>query len=619
MTEQQAHQLRRSIKKLKKEGFRRVTILRSIEEIEAATIERTPLWNDRRSETGPFDIIGDVHGCYLELTKLLRELGYGVDEAAHSTKHPEGRRAIFVGDLVDRGPASPDVLRLVMSMVESGAAFCVPGNHDIKLKRKLDGRDVSLTHGLAETMDQLASEPPEFIDRVRTFIDGLISHLVFDGGALVVAHAGMKQAFQGRASGRVRDFALFGETTGETDEFGLPVRYNWAAEYRGDATVVYGHTPVPAAEWVNRTICIDTGCVFGGKLTALRYPEKELVQVPAERMYYEPVKPLIEAKPERPHDLLDIDDVQGKRGVETRLRGRVTIREENAAAALEVISRFAVDPRWLVYLPPTRSPSETCREGEFLEHPKECLEYFAKNGVPQVICEEKHMGSRAIVIVCRSEEAAAKRFGITGEGIGTIYSRTGRRFFDDHQLEAELLDRVRRTAEDTKLFERLESEWLCLDAELMPWSVKAQSLLREQYAPVGAASRSALAQAREALERCAERVPDAPALLERIEARRACADAYSDAYRRYCWPVDSITDLKLAPFHILASEGAVHTENDHRWHMETIAELCRSDPDLLHATAYEILDPSNQDSPARRRTGGRPSRIAAERAWSSNR
>src|SRR5690606_12867937 len=262
----------------------------------------------------------------------------------------------FVGDLVDRGPKSPAVLRLVMAMVREGTALCVPGNHEIKLKRKLDGRDVRLTHGLAETMEQLEHEPAEFIDEVKAFIDGLVSHYVLDDGKLVVAHAGMKGAFQGRASARVREFALYGESTGETDEYGLPVRYNWAADYRGRARVVYGHTPVPSAEWLNKTICIDTGCVFGGSLTALRYPEKELVQVPARRAYYEPIKPLRPepaAVPQRAYgDLLDIEDVQGKRAIATRVHHTVTVREENAAAALEVMSRFAVDPRWLIYLPP---------------------------------------------------------------------------------------------------------------------------------------------------------------------------------------------------------------------------------------------------------------------------
>ena len=301
----------------------------------------------------------------------MTTLGYSVEKNGDGYRvgTPEGRKAIFLGDLVDRGPKIPEVLRLVMSMVEAGQALCVPGNHDMKLLQKLRGKDVKMAHGLADSVAQLEAEPPEFKSKVAEFLDGLISHYVLDDGKLVVAHAGMKEEMQGRGSGAIRSFALFGETTGETDEFGLPVRYNWAADYRGKASVVYGHTPIAEPQWLNRTVNIDTGCVFGGKLTALRYPEKEFVSVPAHRTYYEPVKPLVSAQPatalsqqHEQDDVLDIDDVIGKRIVETRLHGNLTIREENAIAALEVMSRFATNPKWLIYLPPTMSPSETSQQ-----------------------------------------------------------------------------------------------------------------------------------------------------------------------------------------------------------------------------------------------------------------
>src|SRR6266705_2733366 len=261
---QQAQQLHRSLRGMEREGFRHVHVLRSLEDVEAAVIERQPLWNNLKHEHGPFDIIGEVHGCFDELVELLRQLGHGVDASTFAVRPSNGRK-------------------LVMNAVASGVALCVPGNHDMKLMRELRGRDVQITHGLAESLAQLANEPEDLRKRVAEFIDDLVSHYVLDNGKLVVAHAGMKETMQGRGSGAVREFALFGETTGETDEFGLPVRYNWAAEYRGAAAVVYGHTPVPEPEWLNRTINIDTGCVFGGKLTALRYPEKELVSVPAKR------------------------------------------------------------------------------------------------------------------------------------------------------------------------------------------------------------------------------------------------------------------------------------------------------------------------------------------------
>lgn len=356
---QQRSQLQKSLRGLQREGFRRVHVLRTVEEIDVAEVHRTPLWTDRRADHGPFDVIGDVHGCYSELAELLAGLGYEIAADGVTVRAPEGRRAVFVGDYGDRGPDTPKVLKLVMAMVSAETAICLPGNHDIKLARKLKGRDVQITHGLAETLAQLEGESEEFRGQARDFLDKLVSHVVLDDGKLVVAHAGMKEAYQGRSSGRVRDFALFGETTGETDEFGLPVRLAWASDYRGKATVVYGHTPVAEPEWINNTINIDTGCVFGGRLTALRWPERQLVSISPSRTYYEPAKPLLpvdgtnSASAKRPAFLLDVDDVAGKRIVQTRLARTVTIREENAAAALEVMSRFAMDPRWLIYLPPT--------------------------------------------------------------------------------------------------------------------------------------------------------------------------------------------------------------------------------------------------------------------------
>ena len=602
---QQAEQLRRSLRGLKREGFRYVFVLNSPEEVEAVTIERVPLWTNLQHDHGPFDIIGDVHGCFDELVILLEHLGYEVETRADaaggtalSVTHPKGRKVVFLGDLVDRGPGVAKVLKLVMSMVADGVALCVAGNHESKLVRKLQGRNVQVSHGLAESLAQLEMESPAFRQEAVKFLDGLISHYVLDGGGLVVAHAGMKAEYQGRASARVRDFCLYGETTGETDEFGLPVRVNWAASYRGRAMVVYGHTPVMEPAWLNNTINIDTGCVFGGKLTALRYPEKELVSVPAARVYYEPERPLPDSAQtedlalpadDRAANLLDIDDVLGKRIVATRLRGNITIREENAAAALEVMSRFALDPRWLVYLPPTISPCDTSKLPNMLEHPSEVFAYYRNNGVSSVVCEEKHMGSRAIVVVGRGAAAIERRFGISGEDIGACYTRTGRRFFGDRSLEAHFLERVCAALTAAGLWAELETDWVVLDSELMPWSVKAQELLREQYAAVGVAARTNLTAAEAILQQTTARGIDTGDTLLRVEERLRLAQLYSDSYARYCWPVTSLADIRLAPFHLLASEGQLHTDKDHLWHMDVAARLCQADPALFQATKHKVV------------------------------
>jgi protein phosphatase len=592
----QRSQLHRALRGLEREGFRHVHVFRSPEEVEALSIARQPLWNNKKDLQGPFDLIGDIHGCHAELVQLLETLGYRVqrDDGAWRVEHPGGRKAVFLGDLVDRGPATPEVLRLVMSMVQSGSGLCVAGNHDVKLVRALRGKDVKKTHGLAQSLEQLAQEPEAFRRQAADFLDGLVSHYVFDGGRLVCAHAGLREEMHGRGSGKVRSFAMYGETTGETDEFGLPVRYNWAAEYRGRAMVVYGHTPVPEPEWLNNTICIDTGCVFGGRLTALRYPEKELVSVPAREQYYEPARPLAPKEPERlsaqhaADELLDLADVAGKRIVHTGLQRAITIREENATAALEAMSRFAVNPKWLIYLPPTMSPCETSRLPGLLEHPAEAFAHYRAQDVAQVVCEEKHMGSRAVVVVCRDEAVARERFGIEGEGAGIVYTRTGRRFFNDAPLEQALLARLRRAIDAAGFWDEFASGWFCFDCELMPWSAKAQELLRSQYAAVGAAARALLGAAKQAIEATHAAGLELGALRSRYAEKAELAQRYVDAYRHYSWPVRGLDDLRLAPFHLLASEAHTHFGRTHAWHMETLARLAACDAPWLVATAHRV-------------------------------
>jgi protein phosphatase len=595
----QLQQLRKSLRGLEREGIRYVFKLSTVEEVDSAAIERQPLWNNRKFEHGPFDIVGDVHGCIDELLELLSALGYLIEmrDGQYAVQPPEGRKLIFVGDLVDRGPGTPEVLRLVSSLVRAGQAFCIPGNHDVKLVKALRGRDVKLTHGLADSVRQLEKESQEFRQEMAKFLDGLISHYVFDDGKLVVAHAGLKESMQGRGSGAVREFALFGETTGETDEFGLPVRYNWAADYRGRALVVYGHTPQPEPLWLNNTVNIDTGCVFGGSLTALRYPEKEIVSVRARATYYESKRPFLAEEAQAPRsvqqafdDVLDLADVIGKRLVDTALLPRITIREENAIAALEVMSRFAIDPKWLIYLPPTMSPCETSREPSLLEHPQEAFSYYRHEGVPHVICEQKHMGSRAVVILCREESVSQRRFGVAAAGFGAVYTRTGRRFFNDDATESAFLLRMRDAAEASGLWSELATGWMCLDCELMPWSSKAQELLRQQYAPVGASGVAALRAEASLLAKASERIPGLDSLKEKTGRRLDALEHYVREYRQYCWPVKSLDDLKLAPFHLLASEGAVHTDKRHTWHMETLAKLCQADERLLLATPFQLVD-----------------------------
>ena len=602
--------LRRSIRNLKKEGFRFVYILNSQQEVDEAEIIRTKMWNNKKDVHGPFDIIGDVHGCYDELVLLLEKLGYAADSEAGMI-HPDGRIPVFLGDLCDRGPKNVEVLRLVMRMINSGRALAVPGNHDVKLVKYLLGKKVQITHGLDKTIEELEKEDESFVSEVREFLDGLVSHYVLDDGKLVVSHAGLKEKYIGRGSMKVRDFCLYGEATGEIDEYGLPVRLNWASEYRGRATVVYGHIPQLEVQSMNGTYCIDTGCVFGGKLTAYRYPERELVDVDALARYYTPVKPLSPVQ-SSVDDVLTVGDVQGRLYLNTGLMPGITVQENNAAAALEIMSRFAADPHWLIYLPPTMSPCETSPLDGFLEHPLEAFSYYRSRGVQNVVCEKKHMGSRAVIVLCHTEETARKRFGVSDGTRGIIYTRTGRHFFDEIALEKEVLDRLDRVLTESGFWKDFDTDWVCLDTELMPWSEKAQTLLSRQYAPVGRAGREGIAAAIAVLEETCRRpnrafdvVPNAsgqnvnPAdLLNRFKEKQASINGYVDAYREYCWKVDSVDDLRIAPFHLLACEGNLFSYEKHVWHMEKIRQYCTGIDPIFMATEYICVDTADESSVA---------------------
>lgn len=592
VVKRQSDQLRRSLRHLAKEGFRKVHILRSPDDVANATLTRTRLLNDRSDERGPFDAIGDVHGCRSELETLLTRLGYEIefDELSRpvDARHPEGRRVIFLGDLIDRGPDVVGVLRLAMGMVASGNALAVPGNHEAKLVRSLRGAKVTVSHGLEETLAQLAGESEQFRQQVATFCYDLVSHLVLDDGRLVVAHAGLKEQYHGRASGRVRAFALYGDTTGETDEFGLPVRYPWAQDYRGKAVVLYGHTPVPTVEWINNTACLDTGCVFGGALSAMRYPEREIVSVPAEQIWYEPIRPLVAEAAERAAGVLNLADVQGKLIIDTTVHGRVGIKEEQSAGGLETMSRWAADPRWLVYLPPTMSPPNTSAREGYLEHPDEAFGYFRDHGVTDVICEEKHMGSRAIVLVARD----AVRFGAPAGWRGVILSRTGRPFFEP-DLEQRMLGELDAALAAAGVWEELGSDWVLLDGEMMPWSIKTGDLIRDLYASVGAAGVVATAAASSVLARAAASGIDVSALSVRAATRADGIAGFRDAYRRY---VGDPGEVRFAPFQVLAAGDATFETRDHGWHLAIADRLAAAAPDVVASTGRLRVDLADAES-----------------------
>ena len=243
---------------------------------------------DQRDRTGPFDLIGDVHGCKRELDTLLLRLDYDFDGEVWS--HPEGRLAVFLGDIVDRGPAVPEVIVSVSEMVRTGNALYVPGNHDERFATFLGGGDVEIAYGLEQTVGQLgdldASIREDVLARFLRLYVSSPPYLWLDEGRLVAVHGGLEEAMIGNVDDAIWRFCLMGKIAVDADN-GVR-RLEWADGYGGDTLVVYGHTPCPRPYFVNNTINLDQGCVFGGGLTALRYPERSPVTVRASQPYFIP-------------------------------------------------------------------------------------------------------------------------------------------------------------------------------------------------------------------------------------------------------------------------------------------------------------------------------------------
>lgn len=598
--------LGRSIKKLNRaDGIAYSVILKTVDEIATATLERRKIFNDMRDDHGPFDIIGDVHGMTDELERLLAELGWSVvwsGEGSGRTadlSHPENRKLVFVGDLVDRGPRSLDALRIVRAAVSSGRGYAVAGNHDVRVSKWLRGRADPEGFGIETTKADFAGTDASFQAEMGEFLDALPSHYVFDSGKLAVSHAGLEEGMILGASKEVREFAVYGPKTPQ-DADGNSERIDWALDYKGRCSQVYGHTPFEKAEWFNNTICVDTGCVFGGKLTAVRWPERDVVSVDASRSYVDFEKAFLTRDSERGFLDLSRSDITGKKRITTSLAHTVTVDAEHMAAATELLARFTIDPRWLVYLPPTMSPVESSPRPDFLEHPDEAFKYYRDAGLSTVVTETKHMGSRAHILVCRDAKTANLRFHTNDDHIGHVWSRNGNPFFKTPDRRV-VLERVAAAA--APLFDSLKSDWLLLDAEIMPWSAKAGGLIASQYAPTGVAAKVGNGLVLDALDRFAARnVEDVSDLRQEFARQLKNAEAFDITWRGYTWETPSLDGIRIAPFHVLASEGRVHKFETHATHMKWVSLMLGTDPMLMGTEFHEVdlSDPASLDAAVER-------------------
>ncbi|WP_186763798.1 polynucleotide kinase-phosphatase [Planomicrobium sp. CPCC 101079] len=595
---QQVQVFNREKRWLKKEGFASVYTIKDV-----GALEFFRHANPLKKEVGPgIDLVGDVHGCFEELLELLGKLGYQKNEEGLFV-HPDGRKFVSVGDVMSRGPASLETMQFFQQHVQRDLAFMVDSNHGWKIARWLDGRNVVLSHGDEKVEAEFAAYENEAgsenAKQLKTELKDLLlqapSHLIFTANGVPVltcAHAGIKDEFIGKQSAAVSDFCRYG-ATGGSDVQGKPIRKDWTASRTSQSLIVWGHDPKPRPLLINNTINIDQGVVFGGELTAYRYPEREFVSVSAKENYAgTDGNPLHEWEKNRLSPPNIAKFLNGY-SVLTEELGEVKIQQEIVKPAIDSVSHFTVPIEQLLYIPPTMSPTpKPSSLVGYLEHPQEAIDYYRSNGIETLIAEKKHMGSRAVLLLFESKEAAKKQTGL--DTLGIIHTRTGKRFFDA-ELEQQVVNRLHSELQKKGYFRKHKTEYVLLDAEIMPWNLKAKELISAQYAHVAENAlldRSALTGK---LAAAAAENEQLTGWLKEYEQKQENAEAFRDVFQKYCWEVDALESIQIAPFHVLAHSGETFFHKPHTWHMAMNREFADGS-ELFVATEFKLItDQASED------------------------
>lgn len=568
-------------KAIKKEPFASIYTV-----IDDVHIVRTKPNNILAADTG-LDIIGDVHGCFDELIELITKLGYVESDGLYV--HPEGRRLVSVGDVMSRGPKSIDTLQFWHQQMEAGLSYMIDSNHGWKIARWLGGKAVTLTHGdenveqefLAYAQvygDEAANDLKKRFERMLLRVPSHYVLTIHDVPRAVVTHAGIKDEFIGKQSPRIADFCRYGDVQDG-------VRADWFMQHKTSELIIWGHDVHVQPFKANRTINIDQGAVFGGQLTALRYPEEQLVSVNAAHNYAgDENNPIIEAR-QKHFNAPSATHFMNGFTVHTADEEQITIGPQQAMAAMDTFSHYTMPLEQVLYIPPTMSPTpQTSALPDYLEHPTEAFSYYKKNGVTKMIAEKKHMGSRAVIFIAKDVETAKQL--INSDSLGYIMTRTGRAFFAPDEQQ-QLLARLHAELIAKNYFETHDTSFVLMDAEILPWNLKAQSLIDKQYAAVAEHAR----MDRDALVKklAATTQVDVSHWLSQYEEKRQNAEKFEAAFNNYCWPTNDLNDIQIAPFHILAHSDAVHTNKPHSWHMDMATALA-DNSSLFIATEYRIIE-----------------------------
>ncbi|MFJ8458399.1 polynucleotide kinase-phosphatase [Lysinibacillus xylanilyticus] len=586
---QQARLLKTEKRLIKKEAFTKTYMVKETEEL---TLSRQESSLHLDVDAG-LDVIGDIHACFDEFIELLGKLGYEENKEGYYI-HPLGRRFVSVGDIMSRGPKSIETMAFFERHIERGLAYMTDSNHGWKIARWLDGRKVTLHHGdelvEAEFIDYEnvygVEQTKEFKARLAKCLLAAPSHYILMNNGIssaVVTHAGIRDRYIGKQSARIYDFCRYGDVLGQ-DPSGKPIRNDWFTEHQSSQLIIWGHDPKLRPLKQNNTLNIDQGVVFGGQLTAFRYPEKTIEFVNAYKNYAGIERnPLLEAKAQR-FDPPNIGAFLEGFTVETAYFGNVQIGGAHAKAAIDNVSHYALPLEQLVYIPPTMSPTpQTSALGDTLEHPTEAFAYYQKHGVHTMIAEKKHMGSRAVLLLFK-DSLIAKEY-IDTETLGIMTSRTGRRFFDQ-ETEQKILQQLHCELMEKNYFEQFNTNFVLLDAEILPWNLKAQQLIDQQYAHV---AEQALMDRTKLMEKLRDTAHiDVSEWLQEYKGLLENAQRFSTVFQNYCWDVQDTSAIQIAPFHVLAHSSETFFHKPHTWHME-MNRLFAKNSALFIETEFKVI------------------------------
>ncbi len=588
---QQIQTFKREKRFIKKDGFTAVYFTDGQEEIEIVR-RNNPLLIDVGDG---IDIVGDIHGCYDEMIAILTKLGYEKNDEDLFV-HSKGRIFLSLGDVMSRGPESLQTMLFFQRHVEKGLAYMIDSNHGWKIARWLDGRNVTLHHGdekveaeFAEYEVRYGTERTLAMKRsLKEFLLQAPSHYVVMKNGVRVAvctHAGIRDEFIGKQSPEVQDFCRYGDTDG-FNEHGKPMRKDWTVHHQGSALIIWGHDPKPQPLVINNTVNIDQGVVFGGKLTAYRFPEKEFVSVNAMHDYLDAADNPLTVWQEKRLDPPNIGKFINGYSVLTEQLGEVKIHQDIVKSAIDTVSHYTVPIEQLLYIPPTMSPTPVVSsEPGYLEHPKEAIEYYRSHAVQTMIAEKKHMGSRAVLMLFKDVESAKQAVG--SETLGIIYTRTGRRFFDK-STENEIVLKLNEELTNKGYFEKYKTDYVLLDAEIMPWNLKAKELISGQYAHVAENAILDRSKLKEKLEPVAGDNEDLNKWLEEVGKGLMNAKVFKEVFQKYCWDAEGTKAIQIAPFHVLAHSNETFFDKPHTWHME-MNKFFAEESALFVQTEYRII------------------------------